>query len=147
MLALCQSSGIDCWHNDAWNIRARGGAISDDVSLSNLTLMLSGPLDLLGFNWFNSLIILSVLISVLLIELLANCVWISGMSPFSVELVDTIFGWHDQFWWSSYAVSLSLSPCPWFSRSLFVLAHYQISGRDWYHVTVIMIWTNILSNH
>ena len=80
-----QLSGIDCWHNDAWNIRARAGAISDDVSLSNLALMLSGPLVLLGFNWFNSIIIPSVSISMLAIELLAYCAWISGMSPLSIE--------------------------------------------------------------
>ena len=55
---------MDCWYNSAWNIRAKAGAISDNVSLSNLALMLSGPLGLLGFNWFNSLIIPSVLIFV-----------------------------------------------------------------------------------
>ena len=46
-----QSSGIHCWHNDAWNIRARAGAVSDDVSLSNLALILFSPVALLGFKW------------------------------------------------------------------------------------------------
>lgn len=57
MLALRQSYGIDCWHNDLLNIVARAAAIYDDVTLNNLALMLSSPLALLSFNWFNSLII------------------------------------------------------------------------------------------